>query len=405
MLPLALVRARAKGDVLTPRWIDAADPALREVADELVARFTSAARERRTRGELEEELADLTEVLTDKKLFDGLVKLCADRIEAVADPEVDPATLRDEVFRLARARGPIAYERGPLEKTVAADILALVAEQRGLAPDRVASLLYADLREAHTITGFDLPDGQRLLERYNLALAQGLLLAATQLRIRLARPTPGRIRQLLRQARFHQLTHHARRDGDDLLVELDGPVSLFQQSTRYGFQLAAFLPALLLQDGPWSLEADLLWTPQRLRRRFFLDPSAGLVTGRPDHGAHQTREETWFEERFAATTTDWKLAAASEPIELGGQGFAVPAFTLTKGRRVAHLEILGFWRPEALAKRLELLRRFGRGNIILAVSRKMCTEEMDAIEGAEIVPFAQVVPVKDVLAAAERVAR
>jgi predicted nuclease of restriction endonuclease-like RecB superfamily len=406
LLPLALVRTRARGSDLVPRWIDPADPELRALAAAIVALFRDAAEARWTRGQLAAEIADLAPLLPDRKLFEGLVKLCQDRVESAADADIDAVALRAEVFALARARGPLGYEPGPLGRPVAADILGEVAATRGVPTERIAAALYGDLEEAHPILGFDVPDEDWLLRRYNVALAQGMLLAAAQVRIRLASPTPARIRQLLRRARFHQLILQARRDGADLVVELDGPISLFEQSTRYGFQLAAFLPSLLLQEGPWRLEADLVWTPRRLRRQFALAHDAGLVSHAADVGGHQTREEQWFLERFQATTTDWALEVGGDPIDLGGRGYAIPDFTLRRGKQVAHLEIVGFWKADGLARRLELLRRYGPGNVILAVSRKLCAGGEGAAEpGVELVPFAQVVPVKAVLEAAEKVSR
>ncbi len=405
MLPLALVRARSRGNELVPRWVNPSDPDLRVLAAEILGRFVEAAAQRRTLGALDEEIAELGPLVQDRKLLDGLAKLCADKVASAPDPQLDPVALRAEVFALARERGPIAFEPGPLGRVVAADILSEVAVRRAIEPSHLEASLYADLREAHQILSFDAPTVPWLLDRYNVALAQGLLLAATQVQIRLPNPSPARIRQFLRQARFHQLIHRAQTEGSDLLVELDGPVSLFQQSTRYGFQLAAFLPTLLLHDGPWSLEADLVWTPRRLQRRFLLGPAVGLVSHARDAGGHQTREELWFQERFAQTVTDWSLETGILPIDLAGRGFVVPDFTLRKGGRVAHLEILGFWKRESLANRLELLRRYGPGNVILAVSRKLCAEGTGVAEGGvELVPFSAVVPVKDVIAAAERVA-
>src|SRR5947208_468050 len=51
-------------------------------------------------------------------------------------------------------------------------------------------------------------------------------------------------------------------------VRLDGPVSLFQRSQKYGVQMAVFLPALLLCAG-WRMRAEIALKPPAAGRAFF----------------------------------------------------------------------------------------------------------------------------------------
>ena len=48
-----------------------------------------------------------------------------------------------------------------------------------------------------------------------------------------------------------------------------------------------------------------------------------------------------------------------------------PDFTFRDGDRVAHLEILGFWRHDDLATRIQRIADHGPGNVVVAVSRKL----------------------------------
>jgi hypothetical protein len=137
-----------------------------------------------------------------------------------------------------------------------------------------------------------------------------------------------------------------------------------------------------------------------------LTHESGLRSHYTDRGAYQTREQKWFSERFKKLDTDWKMTQGKRPITLGSRGVLFPDFTFTKDGRTAHLEILGFWRKDALAKRLALLEDFGPGNVVVAISRKLrgSKEAMDPYSGP-IVDFAEIVPPKKVLAAVERVAK
>lgn len=407
MLTGDLVRARVQGPEIRPTLIDPKKPALREAADALVATFTDAVVEGRARGDLTEEIDDLCAERRDHKVVRGLAKLCTDKAEFAVEAPIPPVELRAEVFRLAAERGPLALQRGPLQRPVADDVLAEIAERHGLTVEAVSDALYADLQQAQRILRFDVPDAEWLLHRYNVAQVQALLLRSTEVTVRLKEPTAARMRQLFRYVKFHQLIHTARRDGAVLELILDGPVSMFQQSTRYGRQLASFFPALLHLETPWSLEATVLWTKARHRKRLVLDDRLPLVGHYADRGGYRTREQTWFAERFAALDSGWELREGERPLTLADHAVVYPDFTFRKDGRTAHLQILGFWRRDDLGRKLELLADYGPGNLVLAVSRKLAGSK-EALAGDPPVPvvsFAEVVPAKEVLTAVETVAR
>ena len=83
--------------------------------------------------------------------------------------------------------------------------------------------------------------------------------------------------------------------------------------------------------------------------------------------------------------------------------------TQSEGRehRVAYLEVVGVWRRGYLERRLDLLRRHGVPNLLLAVSRNLLgdktTVDLAGMDG-RIIPFSKVIPPKEVIAAAERFA-
>jgi predicted nuclease of restriction endonuclease-like RecB superfamily len=211
--------------------------------------------------------------------------------------------------------------------------------------------------------------------------------------------------QLFRWVKFHQLLHAARRDDDALELVLDGPVSVFGPSTRYGLQLARFFPAVLLQDGPWRMTAKVLWTRARHRKELVVSSEDGLVSHYPDTGAWRTKAEEHFAARFAEQDRGWTLTEGRLPLAVGDRHVVYPDFTLTDGARTAHVEVLGHWRPERLAARLADLERFGPANLVLAVPKKLsASERSDLPESPRVVVFADVLPVAKVLAAAARVA-
>lgn len=406
MLTGDLVRVRVQGSELRPSFVEP-KPALREAANALVSAFREAVAEGRTRGELQEEVDDLCAERRDHKVLRGLAKLCFDHGTFDVEAPVSPAILREKAFRRAAEVGPLALEPGPLGRPVADDILTELAREHGLTLEQVRTGLYADLKQAQRIQAFDWDSPEDLLHRYNVSLVQALLLRAVEVRVSLKDPPAARMRQLFRYVKLFQLIHTATREGSVLRLRLDGPTSLFSQSTRYGMQLANFFPALLHLDTPWQLEATVLWTKARHRKRLVLDHTAGLVGHYVDRGGYRTREQEWFAERFQALESGWALSEGEEPLSLADRAVIFPDFTFRQGRRVAHLEILGFWRHDDLARKLALLAEYGPGNLVLAVSRRLRGSK-EALSGelpVPVVDFAEVVPARQVLAAVEQVAR
>ncbi len=405
MLSTQHIRARTVKGVLRPRWL-AADAASLALAEALIDAAQAAASSGDTRAQLEAEFDDIGASQNDQKLADGLAKLCLDRMDFQSPTDVDAPALRAEAFAAARAIGPIALERGPLGRPTADDVLEQLAAARQLDPMALRDALFSDLPEAQRATGWAPWSPEALVDRYNVALVQALLLSASEVRLTLHAPTRVRLRQLLRWARFHQLICSSERTPDGLVLVFDGPASLFSQSTRYGLQLASFFPAILLQDRDWVLEATIRWGPQRLVRTVQVRADDGLRTERRDDGAWQPQEERWFLDRFAALETGWQVLPGDAPIDLGGQGLLVPNVTFVQGDRCAHLEIVGYWTPDWLRKRVALLRRYGPGTVLLAVSRKRCAAERpEEGWGPEVIEFSQIVPPKGVLAWIDQFAR
>ncbi len=407
MLTSDLVRARTVGGVLRPTFLKKPAATLREHVDDLVHTVEAAEEAGWTRAQLSKATDGVITGHRSLKVLKGMRKLLLDRCEFEVDTPVPPAELRKAAFELAAQMGPLALEAGPLERPTADDVFAALAEQFEQPAEVLRATLYGDLKSAQKLSRFRPLDTDALIARYNVALVQAILIRAVQVHVQIHAPSPARLRQLLRFVKFHQLMHRAWREDDVVHLQLDGPTSLFKQSTRYGLQLANFFPGLLLQDTNWTMQGTTLWTKARRRTPFEVTWQDKLKSHYRDTGAWVSREQQWFADRFGQVDTGpWTLSEDVLPIELGGHGVVMPDFTLTDGTRTAHLEIVGFWRKDYLERRWRALQQFGPGNLILAVSTQLLSDKGKATDlpGA-VIPFAKALPVGKVLAAAEEVAR
>lgn len=385
-----------RGGGLKVRFLDPADEAVQADAQWLCRVAKRGLEKRVTRGTLDQGVASEAQIRPDHKQVKGLAKILFDAASFDTTSALSPKELREKVFLRAAERGPLALGPNPFGTPTADDVLAELAEELDTSAESLREGLYADRKEEQRLVELGITEPDALIARYNVGLVQAVLLKATRVQITLPDPPAARVRQLFRYVKFHQLMHRVTRDEDDLVVVIDGPESVLKQSTRYGLKLATFFPALLLHER-WQLVADLKW--KNKNRRFELDASCELTSHYTDRGGYTPRVCRWFAERFAEVETDWKLVEGEEPLTLG-EHVVMPDFTLKKGRKKVHLEILGFWRKDYLQRRVEALQKYRERNLLLAVSKRLVADAAD-LDDVPVIPFAEIVPVKKVLAAAD----
>ncbi len=375
MLTADLLLTRSKGPYITPQYIDVHAPAYIQLAEDLITVF--AEHKGRSRRELAFALDQYLGSGTDYRLQRGLAKLLEDdwaefAVESVADPQ----EIRRQVFALARENHPVVRQPDLIYPVTKQDIFAQVARQMHTTPERVQAGLYADLVENHRLSRFDPPTPHELLQRYNVALAQVMLYRCSEMWLTVYRNLPVRYKQLFKFIKFFRLIHSITGDLDaGYEVILDGPVSMFRLSQKYGLRMAIFLPALLLCTR-WKMCAEIIRSDGK-RQYFHLDESVGLVSHYRDTTVYDSLLEETFAERFEQTKTEWVLERETEIINLKDTVF-IPDFAFRHpDGRTALLEIVGFWRPEYLRRKLDKLRRAGRQDMIIAVSADLNVSEAD----------------------------
>lgn len=350
----------------------------RALAVELAAQYLAlaAASVGETRQDLDEACAAVRVQGHQRKLAMGLLKLVKDRCELEAEEGPDPVALRTEVFRLAAAR---RRETGAVDRSA---VLAQVAADHELPEHDIERLMYTDLKAAHRLLAFAPTTPEGLVQDYELAQAQAVLLRATRVTAEVSCRSPAVLRALFHKLKFHRLLFSAAPvDGEEGVyrLELDGPHSLFQSVTRYGKQFALVLPALRRCDR-WCLRAEVMWGRERRPLGFRLEgareegPEA-QVTGDPTRSLPD--ELATLLERWRKRTSPWRPRPCAELLHLPGVGLCVPDLVFTHaetGRRV-YFELLGYWSREAVWKRVELVQAGLKRPVLFAVSERLRVSE------------------------------
>jgi predicted nuclease of restriction endonuclease-like RecB superfamily len=358
MLPSDLLFSHKRGAQVYPRFLRREQYVWAEQVLSLIREH-----QHRSRGELQAALRALEGDSPDYRIVRGFAHLALNAAEfTLATGELEPETLRREVFTLAT-------ERGVYGETQAREVLEAVAPRYRLETETLREALYADLPENHLLTA--LPDftPDQLVDRYNLAQAQGLLYAALCLRLTAHRNVPGEYRRLFQQLKFHGLMYAVEGNLDDgYQIYVDGPASLFKQTRKYGLQMALFLPALL-RVSRWEMEAVLQRDGQELSYQLDAQSPLKPLTAAPP--AYDSLLEESFARRWEKLGTPWTLEREVEIVDLKGTVF-VPDFALRHpDGRVAHVEIMGFWHPDYLRRKLDKLRRAAMPDLIVAVSERL----------------------------------
>lgn len=406
MLTADLVLVRMYRGEVRPCYIDSADEELLALAEQLIDLFTE--HEGRPRHELSQELRELVGTGTDFLLHRSLAKLLFDRCSFDTESSVDPEVLRFALFA-ASAEAFRAAGHDEEGKRVFFDrqqVVEQVADSLELLPEELERGLYADLKEEQILQDWRPCKPRWLLDRYNVALAQGVLLRATELEIRLTEPSATRQRELFRKIKFFRLLHRVSRKGDgSYRIHLDGPLSVFRSSGKYGVQMASFLPTLLHFEN-WTLQASVLWGKKRRPCTFALSSGSDLEPYNRLTGQWQPEELQWLPEQLAKLSPEWETSREADLQPLGGQGILIPDFVFRhreSGTEV-FMEVLGFWRKGAVRTRLETLQKLGPSNMILAISKQLVTEadDLDELPG-EVYVFRSTPIARQVLRLLEKI--
>ncbi len=351
-----------RGSRIEPRLIKPEDPRLQHRAGELITLVRQ--HEGCRRQELEDAFEEFVGSDPHYRLVRGWTKLLLDRCEFAVASVVEPERIREAVFRKAREFHPIRDDetRNRLH--------TVVAEELRCRPEDIPAGLYADLLQNQELISFEELTAEDLLNRYNLAQAQALLYRCQQMTITLKPQDAAGYRQLFDAIKSYRLIHTISGSAQaGYTVTLDGPISLFHRSQKYGIQMAVFLPALLLCTS-WRMKAELagkagpifyeLTSDQKQLRSHY---QTGGSAGRPDL---EKLLADWNKKERSAT-----LERCTEIIDGGGSAWIPDLAARSGAQEPLYLELLGFWTPHSLTNRLKQIAQTGVRRYLLAVSNEL----------------------------------
>ncbi|MCP5098987.1 MAG: DUF790 family protein [Chloroflexi bacterium] len=401
MLKSDLIRPRIekRGSRVQPRMLRA-DYHWLGVAQDLIGlygRFLN-----HPRAALTAALRDYEGDSIDYPIIRGLASVLASRATFNSDPPVKPAELRKMLF----TRGPITAVPNLFQPKTRVDLIKDAAETYKIRVEEVESALFADLAEEQILQDLGDPiNAKALIERYNLEVARGLLYWAREIELHVE----DGYQQLFKYIKLMGLMYTIYPSDVGYDIVLHGPLSPFVKSTiRYGLQFAKFMPALLLCD-TWQMEAQVRPPGQDKFLQYILDDQTSLKTHFKAKTGFDSKLEanfaTEFEEKYNKANRVWELAYEDELI-LVGDSVMIPDFSFThkKNGRRALLEIVGFWHPAYLRRKLKKIKEAGRSDLIVLVYESVNVADgvFEEASAGEVIKFKKKPVLKDVIAAIER---
>ncbi|MBP1922454.1 putative nuclease of restriction endonuclease-like RecB superfamily [Halorubrum alkaliphilum] len=381
MLRKDLLRVSRAGGGYRPEFVGREH---RPLAARVLGTFHAAVGD--TRAELTDALESLEADSDDFKLVRGLAALVERECEFETRATVPPPRVRRATFEAAESVGVASDEERELAIDRAADRL-------GVDPGVVDGDLYADRDTRQVLVDADVRwDPDSLLEQYDLSLAQTALFDATEIRIRSVDP-----KALVSAVKRLGLMYELRRteSGRELLVT--GPDTLFRRTRRYGTAFARLLRTVA-GTTEWRLEATI--DDRGTERTMTLSAGDVTVPGVDPvaEPAFDSGVEAEFAGRFRGLDLDWSLIREPEPLETGTR-VMIPdfAFDYEHADFRLYFEVMGFWTPEYVEKKLAQLADVEDVELLVAVDESLGVGEEIAARDHRVVTYSGHVRVKDVV--------
>lgn len=388
MIPLADVCTRIDGRDIVPAYLREGDHAWLSALLGEHARFVG-----QRRGALTRRLEEPLPVPAPRGKLRMAVRVLERMTRSRISSPIAPQRAREQVFVRATE-----LSRAGLDPRLA---LAEIGASEGLEASDVQECLLADLPTEQRLVA--LPSSltaHDLATQVNHALVTALLRRSRRLELQLW----GGARAVVRHAQrvgliavASRLTgHDARADGGGpgTLLEVSGPLALFRRTRLYGGAFASLVGAMT-----WCTEARAQadCVIDGVDRRLVLQRSDPVCVGKQP-AAFDSRVEERFARDFARLAPDWTLLREPEAIEVGGR-LVFPDFALCHRRHPSRswlLEIVGFWTPEYLTRKLAALRAIAGGRFIVCADAKLGVGREHHVPG-EVIAYRRRIDVREVI--------
>lgn len=367
MLTRDLLRYRMSGEYAKIQFISPEDHRLLALASTLISLFENAVH--CTREDLEEQLSPVINGSPDIILTRGLVKLLLDRslFSGREFAGQDLPARRHTLFRksMELLDSPECPENPFTFRDQVWDSFPEWEERK----------VYCDLPEYETLLSVRKIYPKELLERYNVALVQSMILYAGEMVCTLPAEDPAQLRRFFKYLKFFRLLCKAelkkgKETSHRIQLHIDGPASLLEHSSKYGLNLACFFPAVCTFPR-WKISCDLKIREKKIR--LSLDEKSALQWSYSNFGAYIPEEFKLFSEYFLQKQEEmpWKMVVRESFLRLEKGQLVFPDFRFRHDATSLEVDVELFheWHKHELTQRLAYLEKHPEIPLLLGTDR------------------------------------
>lgn len=385
MLPSNLLTVWRRKGSIQPRYAKSSKENL-EVAKKLIETYKHSLGKKK--GVLKTAADDLEDQGYDYHLVRGLSLLLDRRSVFKCKSQIDPLELRRKIFA-ETARNGLATtpekRRAIVEKT---------SHQLEISVSQLEESLYADMENELFLQNFESISPQSLLQKYNLSLTQTLVFDSTELKFTVSTNW----QSIFFKAKKLGLIYEAFKD-NGFWVKIDGPLSLFKLTRRYGVAMAKLLPAIIAGTN-WKIEAKILWKFTNEIHTFNLMSwkHAPLFQVKPTTQSFDSFVEKDFANRFRALNSKWRLKREPEPV-VAGQYVIIPDFSFEREGIKLYFEVVGFWTNEYLTRKISKLKQTNV-RMLIAVDETLACERLAQLgkrQSLNVIYYKKKIPLPPIL--------
>ena len=365
MLPHDLLIVFKRKGKIKPRYLKDT-----QIAEELIEIFKEY--EGRKYKELQEKLEEFEEIY-NYKVVRGLSTLLGRRCEFESSSLLNGREIRKYLF-----------EKGlVLSSQERINALKEAGRHFNTSPEEIEEAMFSDLKEEQLIKKFYPISPQELIKRYNLSLTQTLLFDALELVFKIS----GNYQEVFRQIKYLGLMYEI--EGNE--VKITGPASIFKKTRKYGVAMAKLIPSIIKAD-IWHIKAKIEQRKEAKIYDFELSCYDSILLPKysePVEHFDSEVEEKFYND-FKSLNMGWEIKREPTIVKAGNY-IIIPDFGFYKNNMQHYMEVVGFWTPEYLEKKIKKLKKADIP-IIIAVNEELSCKKEDF--SGDVIFYKRRIPLK-----------
>ncbi|MGD1834524.1 MAG: DUF790 family protein [Nitrososphaeraceae archaeon] len=410
MLPAELLQYKIinKGKNIVPLFCDIGDVQKLDIANTMIDIFKDLSTKKSKKGILQEQISILESDFNNYKLIRSFAVLLERRCNfqypenyiSISNTVISSYRLRQMLFEESSKIGL------SLDNNKRKQIFNKISSQIDIPVDYIEKYTWSDLEENLLLTNFNCLSPVELIDRYNLSILQTLLFGCTKFDFSM---NGGKYwKQVLRYIKKFGLMYELKSTishtksiiidnyerNHNLLCTIDGPLSIFKLSTKYGTMMSKLLPYIVMAPN-WLIKGWIVRNTSKGQKLYELNLSNNDISfskhifskdifnnvyefisplhNNKNYYLYDSTVEKKFADKFIQAKTKWNLIREPDPLILTNGHVIIPDFLFTRSNKKVYFEIVGFWTLDYLKRKFQKVKDILESNkehFLIAVDKR-----------------------------------